>query len=216
MVTKKMKLSGFFACLALCGLLLVEGCGGAPQQTALPAGARVLVLGDSLSYGTGAGEDEDYPTLLAQKTGWAVINAGIPGDTSAGGLKRVTALLDEHAPQLLLLELGGNDFLRRVPRETTTANLRGILQEAGSRGIPAVLVATPQPNLFGAAVGSLSDDPIYREIAEDMGVALIEEVLAEVLSDNALKSDPIHPNAEGYRRVAEGIYLALQQQGFAR
>ena len=211
-----MNRSALFACLTLCCLLLQVGCAGEPQQNALPQGARVVVLGDSLSYGTGAGQDEDYPTLLAQKTGWEVINAGVPGDTSAGGLRRVPALLDQHAPRLLLLELGGNDFLRRVPRDTTVANLRAILQQAHSRDIPVVLVATPQPNLFGAAVGSLSDDPIYREIAEDTGTPLIEDVLAEVLSDNALKSDPIHPNAEGYRRVAEGIYQALQQQGWAR
>jgi len=206
----------FFACLILCGLLLQAGCGAEPQQLALPAGARVLVLGDSLAYGTGADEGEDYPTLLARKTGWEVINAGVPGDTSAGGLKRLPALLDEHAPQLLLLELGGNDFLRRVPRETTAGNLRGMLREASRRNIPVVLIATPQPNLLGAAVGSLSDDPVYREIAEDSGTPLIDEVLAGVLSDDALKSDPIHPNAAGYRRVAEGIHQALQKQGRAR
>lgn len=208
--------SMFFRWLVLCGLLLQGGCGAEPQQHALPAGTRVLVLGDSLAYGTGAGEDEDYPTLLARKTGWEVINAGVPGDTSAGGLRRLPGLLDEHAPQLLLLELGGNDFLRRVPRETTAANLRAILSLAGSREIPVVLVATPQPNLLGAAIGSLSDDPVYREIAEDTGTPLIEHVLAEVLSDNALKSDPIHPNAEGYRLVAEGIHQALRQQGRVR
>lgn len=205
-----------FAVIALQIVFSLAGCGRAPRQQALPAGATVLVLGDSLSYGTGAGEGEDYPTLLAAKTGWNIINAGIPGDTTAGGLARLPGLLEEHAPQLVLLELGGNDFLRRVPRSTTAANLRAMLDLAKAHGVPAVLLATPQPNLFSAAVGSLSDEAIYREVADATGTPLIEDVLAEVLSDNTLKSDPIHPNAEGYRRVAEGVHAALQAQGWAR
>jgi len=205
-----------FAAIALQIVFSLAGCGSAPRQQALPAGATVLVLGDSLSYGTGAGEGEDYPSLLAARTGWNIVNAGIPGDTTAGGLARLPGLLEEHAPQLMLLELGGNDFLRRVPRSTTAANLRAMLDLAKAHGVPAVLLATPQPNLFGAAVGSLSDDAIYREVADATGTPLIEEVLADVLSQNALKSDPIHPNAEGYRLVADEVHAALQKQGWVR
>jgi acyl-CoA thioesterase-1 len=186
------------------------------KHAAIPPGSTVLVLGDSVSYGTGAGKDEDYPTLLAGKTGWNIINAGVPGDTTEGGLKRLPRLLQEHSPQLLLVELGGNDFLRRVPRAQTISNLKAILSQSKAYGIPAVLLAVPKPNLFGAAVGALSDDAIYEEIAKETDTPIVEDVLSDVLAKNALKSDPIHPNAEGYRLVADNLREALQELGFLK
>ncbi len=187
-----------------------------PKHAAIPAGATVLVLGDSVSYGTGANPGEDYPALLAARTGWNIINAGVPGDTTADGLERLPALLEEHAPKLVLVELGGNDFLRQVPRQETVANLKSILTQITAKGIPAVLVGVPRPNLLGAAVGSLSDDPIFAEIGKETATPVVEEVLSDVLAKNALKADPIHPNAEGYRKVAEGMREALQKLGFVR
>jgi acyl-CoA hydrolase len=199
----------------LLAIFLLSACQG-EKNAVIPAGATVLVLGDSVSYGTGAGEGEDYPTLLAADTGWQVINAGIPGDTTAGGLERLPGLLEEHAPQMLLIELGGNDFLRRVPRDETAANLRAMLAQARERNIPAVLVGVPQPNLFGAALGSLSDDPLYEEIAEQEKIPLVPGILAEVLSENVFKADPIHPNAEGYRQVASKLAETLRDLGFLK
>lgn len=176
----------------------------------------MLVVGDSVTYGTGASPGEDYPTLLARQTGWNVINAGVPGDTTEGGLKRLPSLLEAHAPQLLLVELGGNDFLRRLPSSQTRNNLKAILSQARARGVPAVLVAVPRPNLMGAALRSLSDDPLYAELAEETQTPLIADVLSETLSRNELKADPIHPNAAGYRRIAEGMAEELRALGFLR
>lgn len=204
----------FLRLTALLLATLLLAC-SAPKHQAIPAGATVLVLGDSVSYGTGAGKGEDYPTLLAARTGWNIVNAGIPGDTSAGGLQRLPELLEEHAPRLLLIELGGNDFLRRMPRGETTANLKAMVAQARAKSIPVVLLAMPQPNLFGAALRSLSDEPIYEAIAEETQTPLISDVFSGVLSKNELKSDPIHPNAEGYRQVAEQLAAALREQGFA-
>jgi len=199
--------------LLLLVLALLASCGG-PRHDPIPRGATVLVLGDSVSYGTGADDGEDYPSVLGRLTGWKVINAGIPGDTSSGGLQRLPDLLEEHAPKLVLVELGGNDFLRRMPSGQTTSNLTTILAQIKARNIAAVLVAVPQPNLFGAALRSLSDDPIYADVAEQTGTPLVENVLSEVLSKNELKSDPIHPNADGYRKVAEGLAEALSELGY--
>lgn len=176
----------------------------------------MLVVGDSVTYGTGASPGEDYPTLLARLTGWNVINAGVPGDTTEGGLKRLPSLLEAHAPQLLLVELGGNDFLRRLPSSQTRHNLKAILSQARARGVPAVLVAVPRPNLMGAALRSLSDDPLYADLAEETQTPLIADILSETLSRNELKADPIHPNAAGYRRVAEGMAEELRALGFLR
>lgn len=195
--------------------LLLGACGG-PKHQPLPAGATVLILGDSVSHGTGAGQGEDYPTLLAAQTGWRIVNASVPGDTSADGLSRLPELLEENMPKLVLVELGGNDFLRQIPRAETTRNLTAILGKCRDRGIPAVLIAVPRPSLAGAAIGHLSDDPIYQELAHATGTPLIEDILSEVLSSNDLKSDHIHPNAAGYRKIAQGLQTGMRSLGFLR
>ncbi|HEY8353396.1 MAG TPA: arylesterase [Methylophilaceae bacterium] len=194
--------------------LMLAACGDRPQFPPLPEGASVLILGDSLSYGTGAARGEDYPSLLAKNTGWNIINAGVPGDTSADGLERLPALLEQHEVDLLIVELGGNDFIRRVPQQQTKDNLRAILTEARANGIQSLLLAIPEFSPFGAAVGSLSDHALYRELAKETGTPLIENIFSDVLAKNALKSDPIHPNAEGYRLIEDALRKALQKQGF--
>lgn len=199
--------------LPILALALLAAC-GSPKHEAVPRGATVLVLGDSVSYGTGAAKGEDYPTRMAAITGWNIINAGVPGDTTAGGLQRLPDLLEEHVPRLVLVELGGNDFLRRVPLGQTTSNLTAILAQIKARNIDVVLVAVPQPNLFGAALRSLSDAPVYKDIAEQTQTPIVQDVLSEVLSKNELKADPIHPNADGYRKVAEGLAEALRKLGY--
>ena len=199
--------------IALLPLILIA-CSSEPQFPPLPKGANVLILGDSLSHGTGAADGEDYPSLLAASTGWNIINAGVPGDTSAAGLQRLPALLERHEVDLLIVELGGNDFIRRVPQQQTVDNLRAILSEARANGIQPLLLAIPAFSPFGAAVGSLSDHELYQELANETGTPLIEDIFSDVLASNALKSDPIHPNAEGYRLVEEGLRKALSKKGF--
>lgn len=194
--------------------LILAACSSEPQFPPLPKGANVLILGDSLSHGTGAAEGEDYPSLLAANTDWNIINAGVPGDTSAGGLQRLPDLLDRHEVDLLIVELGGNDFIRRVPQQETINNLRTILSEAKANGIQPLLLAIPAFSPFGAAVGSLSDHGLYRQLAKETDTPLVEDIFSDVLAKNALKSDPIHPNAEGYRLVEEGLRKALSKKGF--
>lgn len=192
----------------------LSACSKAPQHAPLAEDATVVILGDSLSYGTGAGHGEDYPSLLAAGTGWQVINAGVPGDTSAGGLERLPELLDAYEIDLLIVALGGNDFLRRFSSEETADNLRAILAESRAANVQAMLIAIPQPSAFGAATGLLSDHAIYRQLAEETGTPLIEELFTEVLSKNSLKADAIHPNAAGHRLVAEKLQVALRKTGF--
>ncbi|MEQ1602017.1 MAG: arylesterase [Methylophilaceae bacterium] len=200
--------------LGLLLLLVLFAC-SAEKHAAIPQGSNVLALGDSVTYGTGAEASESYPELLAAKTGWRVINAGVAGNTSADALTRLPELLEQHTPRLILVELGGNDFLRHVALQETIANLKAVLSLAKAHGIPVVLVAVPRPNLLGAAVGHLSDDPIYQTISRETGTPVVKNVLSDVLSQNTLKSDPIHPNAQGYRRMANELALALQELGFS-
>lgn len=185
-----------------------------PAHDPIPAGSTVLILGDSISYGTGANKGEDYPTLLAARTGWNVINAGVPGDTSAGGLERLPDLLEEHAPKFVIVELGGNDFLQQQASSQVASNLKSILSEIKSRDIPATMIAVPSFSPVAAAVGNLSDSPIYRQVGEETQTPVVEDILAEVLSKNSLKADPIHPNATGYRKFEEALAEALKDLGF--
>ena len=204
----------YIALLFVVFTVLMASCSESEKYSAIPKGATVLVLGDSLSYGTGAKDGEDYPTLLAQTTGWKIINKGVPGDTTAGGLERLPELLEEYQPKLLIVELGGNDFLHQVSKSQTEANLKAILTLAKAQNIPTTLVAIPEFNALRAAVGSLSDHTLYETIAKDTKTPLINDVFSEVLSDRNLKSDQIHPNAAGYLKVNQKMYEALQKLGF--
>jgi len=201
--------------LALLVLLLAVACGGTKREAALPAGSKVLALGDSLTAPHGVKPGEDWPTLLAQKTGWVVINAGVSGDTSSGALGRLPALLDEHQPQLVLVSLGGNDMLRKLPQGQTVANLGSMLDLVKARGARAVLLATPKPSITGAVFNSLSPADFYAEVAKNKKVPLIADALSEVLSDTALKSDQLHPNAAGHARLGELIHSDLKKIGYA-
>jgi acyl-CoA hydrolase len=203
------------ALLALVVLLLAAACGGS-KESPLPGGTKVLALGDSLTAPHGVRPGEDWPTLLGQRTGWVVINGGISGDTSGGALERLPALLDEHQPKLVLVTLGGNDMLRKLPPGQTVANLGRIVDLARATGAKVVLLATAKPSLAGAVFNSLSPPDFYADLAKDKKVPLIEDAIPKVLSDTALKGDQIHPNAAGHARLGELIHADLKKIGFVR
>jgi acyl-CoA thioesterase I len=185
--------------------LLLASCQKAEKLPPLAHDAVILAFGDSLTYGTGAARTESYPAILATLTERKVINAGIPGEVSAEGRARLNSVLDETRPTLLLLCLGANDFLRRLNPAQVKENLRAMVQEAKERGIAVVLIAVPTLG-FGLQV-----PPLYAEIASEAGIPLEGEILAEILSDSALKSDPIHPNAAGYRALAIALEKLLRR-----
>lgn len=180
---------------------------------AIPAGATILVLGDSLSYGSGASPQASYPTLLAKNTGWKVINAGVPGDTTAQGLARLPKLISDYQPQYLFIELGGNDFLKKVPLATTEQNLNAIIAIAKENNIPALMIAIPEYQPVAAAFGGLSDHGIYRKLATENDLPLVEDIFSDVLSDNALKADYVHPNTKGYAIVEAQLRATLLELG---
>ncbi len=194
-----------FAATALAPWLTACGRREPLRARAVPAGATVLALGDSITFGTGAPPPASYPAVLQTLTGWQVVNAGVPGHVSAQALERLAGLLQEHQPALVLLGIGGNDFLRRIAPEQTRANLRALCQQIVASGAQLLLIAVPQPTLTAAVTGSLSDHPMYGEIAEELKVPLLRQAWAEVLSDERLRSDSIHANAEGYAQFARSL-----------
>ena len=213
-VTAGQSCSGFYRVLLLTlTLALAAGCGREVRYEALPSGATVLAFGDSVTYGTGASSGEDYPSVLADKTGWRVINSGIPGDTARAARSRLAPLLAEHQPDLVIVELGGNDFLRRHSTDSVEAALRDIVQQAKASGAITILVAVPRFSVLRATAGALSDSPIYATWSEEEGVLLAPDIFAEVLSDEDLRADPIHPNAAGYRQFTDELLALLQAAG---
>ncbi|MGR8929490.1 MAG: GDSL-type esterase/lipase family protein [Gammaproteobacteria bacterium] len=179
-----------------------------PALQKLPSEATILCFGDSLTYGTGAEDGQDYPSILAQLTNREVINAGKPGEISSQGRQRLPTLLDEYRPNLLILIHGGNDILRKLPLEQTRENLKAMIAEAKQRNIDVVLLGVPE---FGLMF--LHSAPIYADIAEAEAIPSDLETLPDVLSTNRLKSDPIHPNSQGYQQVAKNIVGLLQANG---
>jgi acyl-CoA thioesterase-1 len=194
-------------------VFLLAACSESPKYEPLAGGAVVLAFGDSVTHGTGAKEGEDYPTRLAQRSGWDVVNAGIPGDTARAAKSRIEKLLQEIEPALVIVELGGNDFLRRYSDQEVKEDLRIILRTVKRSGAMPVLVGVPELSVFRAGVGRLSDSAIYAELAKEESVLLVKNVFSSVLSDASLRADQIHPNAKGYRVLADGIAAALTGAG---
>lgn len=175
----------------------------------LPQNATVLAFGDSLTHGFGAPEGESYPDVLSRLTGLHVINAGVNGETSAEGLRRLPALLTEHHPDLTIICFGGNDILQKLPMEALKQNLSKMVQITKASGSNVLLLSVPNLTLFG-----LSPLPLYEEAAKENDVPLLDGVLADILDQPALKSDYIHPNAKGYRKMAEAVYEKMKEEGW--
>lgn len=188
--------------------MVLVGCSRTiPSLAQLPADAVLLAFGDSITFGTGASPGESYPVVLARLTGRTVINAGVPGEVTADGLKRLPDALESHHPALLLLCLGGNDFLRKLDEGEAAANIRAMVELARGRGVDVVLIGVPKPGL------SPSPPPFYREIAREAAVPYEGEALKKILTTSSLKADYIHPNVRGYTVLAEAIAALLKKSG---
>ena len=188
-------------------VLALAGCSERPKLERLAPDAVVLAFGDSLTYGTGAAEDESYPAQLQNLIGRRVVCAGVPGGVTAQALARLPAALDEHAPRLVLLCIGGNDFLRRLGNRQAEKNVREMVKLAQNRGVAVLLIGTPEPGF------SVSPPSFYGGIAKEYRVPYEGAIVGEVLKDRTLKADPIHPNARGYRIIAERLAATLRESG---
>jgi len=204
--------------LASLALSTLTACGKKPGQSspALPANARVLALGDSLTAGTGASSTQSWPAQLAQLTGWQIDNAGISGDTSEGALKRLPALLAKERYDAILIGIGGNDMLRQLNPQTTQDNITRIVRAAREHTSHVALLATPAPSAMRAAAGALKDAPFYATLAQAEGILLLDDIYARVLSDASLRSDQIHANAKGYAEIARLLEGKLKAAGWKK
>lgn len=202
-----MTLGKYLLILILLATSLLSSCSKPPRLPPLPADAVILAFGDSLTFGTGAGEGESYPALLATATGRRVINAGIPGEISATGVQRLPELLEREKPALLLLCHGGNDLLQKLDRQALADNLRTMIRAAQERGVTVALLAVPSPDL------SLTPPDLYENIAAEFDLPLEQSALKKILGKNSLKADYFHPNAAGYKQLAANIHELLKKSG---
>lgn len=196
------------AALLVAVLAVLVACGTKPPPLPrLGPDDIIVAFGDSLTFGTGAQPAESYPAVLGELIGREVVGAGVPGETTAQGLQRLPQVLDRYRPRLVLLCLGGNDLLRKVEPQIIEANLRTMVRTLRDRGVAVVLIGVPKPSLLPGTAA------FYETIADDLQVPLEGEVLETILVKNEFKSDPIHPNAAGYRKMAEAIAALLRATG---
>ena len=188
-------------------VLFSTGCSKIPPLPVLSADAVILAFGDSLTYGTGANDSENYPSVLSRLIGIKVVNAGVPGEVSATGVQRLPELLERERPGLLILCHGGNDLLAHQNHKLIADNLRSMLRIAKEKGVPVLLVAVPSPDLM------LKPPTLYKELAKEFNIPIEQKALTRILGKSSLKSDYIHPNASGYRQFAEALAEMLKKSG---
>jgi acyl-CoA thioesterase-1 len=185
----------------------------APAADTIDARPRVVFLGDSLTAGLGLSPDQAYPSLLQKKIDdeglrYQVVNAGVSGDTSAGGLSRLDWALEGDV-RVLLVALGGNDGLRGLPVDELRRNLSTIIERAQARKIRVILAGMEAPPNFGQSY-VVSFHQVYPELAKKYGVPLIPFLLQDVAGiDGMNQRDGIHPTAEGARTVAATVWTVL-------
>lgn len=188
-------------------LFLISCSNSSSNISRLPEDSIILAFGDSITSGVGATPGESYPEVLQGLINRKVVKSGIPGETSGEGLIRLPNELAIYKPKLVLLCLGGNDLLRKMDLKKTAENIRNMIQIARESGAEVVLIGVPSPGL------ALTTATFYEKISKELGVPLEGVLLADILADNKLKADPIHPNGEGYRILAEGIAAFLRKSG---
>ncbi len=175
----------------------------------------ILIFGDSLSAGYGVTQGAGWVDLLAQrltekKLSYQVINASISGDTSAGGLSRISAELKRHRPDIVILELGANDGLRGLPLKAMKSNLSSIIAQTKTAGARVLLLGMQMPPNYGPRYTERFS-AIYGELAKEQQLPLVPFLLEKVALDPSLmQTDNLHPNAKGQPLLLETVWPVLQ------
>ena len=185
------------------------------QEVIGEASKKLLILGDSLSAGYGISVDRQWTSILQRKLDSSgknlkVINASIPGETTGGGLSRIESLMKSSSPDLLLVELGGNDALRGYPIDAIKFNLIEICKKASKENIVVILMQIRIPPNYGR-IYTKAFESMYVEVANEMGILLVPFMLENIaLESHLMLPDGIHPNEKGQPLIVEEIYKWLE------
>jgi len=200
------KISFFLVFIFIISLVIFKNYKGDDKYITLKETSVILAFGDSLSYGFGADYEFSYPKQMEIKTGLKIINAGVNGEVSAEGLRRLPSFLETKV-DLVILCHGGNDILKNLPSEELKNNLLAMINIIHGSGAKVLLVGVPDFSLFGLEVHD-----IYQEVAEETDVVFENDVLKKIGMSRSLKSDYVHPNEKGYEAMADAFIEILKIQ----
>lgn len=192
--------------IILISVLILHAC-DTPKLHSLPDDAVILAFGDSLTSGVGVSKDKSYPAVLQELSGLRVINAGVSGETTAQGFQRLNIVLDQSTPDIVILIEGGNDMLKNLSMQQAQNNLREMILLINQRNIPVVLIGVPEKSLFSHS------SPIYKELATEFDLVFDGKLISSLQRNSSLKSDIVHFNEKGYRKMAESIHQLLKNNG---
>jgi len=183
---------------------LMLGCAKREIKNINSQGENIICFGDSITFGYGVNPEESYPVALSKMTDIPVINAGIDGDTSVEAIRRIDSDILDRDPLLVIIEFGGNDFLRKIPQEVTIKNIREMVARIQAKGAMVAIVDI-STGMFLTQYRA----PCYK-LAKETNAIFIPRILSGIITNPQLKSDFIHPNAAGYKIVAEKIYRKIK------
>jgi len=166
-------------------------------------GKNIICFGDSITFGYGANPGEDFPSALAKMVNIPIINAGIDGDTSVEALQRLGSDVLDREPLLVIIEFGGNDFLRKIPKEVTLNNVKAMVEKIQAKQA-MVAIADISAGLFLKEYRKA-----FYNLAQEKGAIFIPGILSGIITNPRMKSDFIHPNADGYKMIAQRIYRTI-------
>jgi len=193
------------SCLFILGVLSACLAGYAKQEVR-NLGAKgdcIICFGDSITFGYGASIGEDYPTALARMVKLPVVNAGVDGDTSFAALARIEKDVLSKEPVLVIVEFCGSDFIKKIPRETTVKNLGEIIDRIQEKGAMVALVDISAGPFFQEYRSA------FKKLASQKKAIFVPVVMYKIITNPAMKSDFFHPNARGYKVIAERVYKAI-------
>ncbi len=181
----------------------LTGCAKREIKNIDSRGKNIVCFGDSITFGYGAEPGGDYPSALIKMTSIPVINAGIDSDTSTEALKRIKSDVLDRDPLLVIVEFCGNDFLRKIPKEITLSNVEEMIEKIQAKGAMTAIVD------ISAGMFLAEYRKAFSNLAKEKGAIFIPGILSGIITNPHLKSDFIHPNADGYNVIAQRIYRVI-------
>ena len=201
MIKNKLLFIVFVGLIAFIGL---TGCAKREIANLGSKGTNIICFGDSITFGYGVNPGEDYPTALGKMVAVSVINCGIDGDTTVEALQRLDEDALQRDPLLVIIEFAGNDFLRKIPKETTINNVKEMIGRIQARKAMVAIVDISAGMFMAEYRGAL------KKLAAEENVIFVPSVLSGIITNPGMKSDFMHPNAAGYKIVAERIYRMIK------
>jgi acyl-CoA thioesterase I len=191
--------------IAIISLIILCGCAKPEIRNLNAKGENIVCFGDSITFGYGANPGEDYPAVLGKLVKLPVINSGVDGNTSSEALARLENDVLDKDPRLVIVELGGNDFLTKVPKEETVKNLAEIIDRIQQKGAMVALVDISAGFFFQEY------RQVFKKLAAEKKTIFVPVLLSGIITNPEMKSDFFHPNARGYQIIAKRIYQAISK-----